>query len=193
MLCKLVLSKPGILLLDEPTNHLDIGSKETLEAALMDYAGTLVVVSHDRFFLDRVVDRLLVVGVDDRGKKKLGSWELAEGGYTKYARLIVERVAQQELQTASGKTAPKSRKGKKTSQKRVTPEDIRQFNKLSVGQIEEAIMKAEQESEEMLQKFGDEDIYKNGANIAELQAALAAKRTQVELLYKAYEWRMDGA
>ena len=58
-LARLVLSGVNCLVLDEPTNHLDIASAEVLERALDDFAGAVVVVSHDRYFLDRVVDRNL--------------------------------------------------------------------------------------------------------------------------------------
>jgi ATP-binding cassette subfamily F protein 3 len=72
-----VLSGANILLLDEPTNNLDIASAEVLENALDDFVGTVLVISHDRYFLDRTVDRILVLE-DSR---------LAEfmGGYSDYA------------------------------------------------------------------------------------------------------------
>lgn len=58
-LMKLMLSKANFLLMDEPTNHLDIDSKESLEDALIDYTGTLFVISHDRYFLNKVTDKIL--------------------------------------------------------------------------------------------------------------------------------------
>ncbi|MEM9777118.1 MAG: ATP-binding cassette domain-containing protein, partial [Chloroflexota bacterium] len=75
-LAKLVLGKPNLLLLDEPTNNLDIGSIEVLEEALAEFIGTVVVISHDRYFLDRVVDRTI----------EIRDGELTEhtGGYTDY-------------------------------------------------------------------------------------------------------------
>jgi ATP-binding cassette subfamily F protein 3 len=60
--CLLMLSRANCLVLDEPTNHLDIPAVETLEAALESYDGTVVAVSHDRYFLERIVDRVLEVG-----------------------------------------------------------------------------------------------------------------------------------
>ena len=57
-LLKLMLSKSNFLLLDEPTNHLDIESKEVLENAIVDYSGTVLIISHDRYFLNKVVNKI---------------------------------------------------------------------------------------------------------------------------------------
>ena len=76
VLAVLMLSQPEILLLDEPTNHLDIDSMEWLEDYLSSYNGTVVIISHDRYFLDRVAGR--IVELSD------GRAELYEGGYSWY-------------------------------------------------------------------------------------------------------------
>jgi len=75
-LARLMLSGANCLLLDEPTNNLDIPSAEVLEAALEEFTGTIIVVSHDRYFLDRVADRIFAV--DD------GALRVYEGGYSYY-------------------------------------------------------------------------------------------------------------
>jgi ATP-binding cassette, subfamily F, member 3 len=72
-LAKMMLFPRNVLALDEPTNHLDIPARETLEEALDGYEGTLIVVSHDRYFLDRVCQRLLVIE-GDRLESHLGNW-----------------------------------------------------------------------------------------------------------------------
>ena len=75
-LAKLMLSDANFLLLDEPTNNLDIPSSEVLEAALEEFNGAVLVISHDRYFLDRIVDR--VAGLED------GAITEVEGGYSDY-------------------------------------------------------------------------------------------------------------
>ena len=72
-MAKIMLFPRNVLVLDEPTNHLDIPARETLEDALGDYEGTLLVVSHDRYFLDRVCTRLLVID-GDRVEAHLGNY-----------------------------------------------------------------------------------------------------------------------
>ena len=69
----LMLQRPNLLVLDEPTNHLDIDSVEVLEAALEEFEGTVCVISHDRYFLDRIVDRIVELG-DGQARSYEGSW-----------------------------------------------------------------------------------------------------------------------
>ncbi len=76
LLAKLLLGKPDILLLDEPTNHLDIESMEWLENYLQDYPGALFLVSHDRYFLDSVVNKIYELDSD--------GIEIYDGNYTRY-------------------------------------------------------------------------------------------------------------
>jgi ATP-binding cassette subfamily F protein 3 len=85
-LAKLMLSDANFLVLDEPTNNLDLPSSEVLEQALDDFEGTVLVVSHDRYFLDRVVDR--IVELDE------GTLEEYAGDYTYYAEEKTRRAAE---------------------------------------------------------------------------------------------------
>lgn len=73
-LCKLMLRQDNLLLLDEPTNHLDMDSREVLEAALEDYAGAMLFISHDRYFINRIADRIIEM---DRGgaREYLGNYD----------------------------------------------------------------------------------------------------------------------
>ncbi len=69
-----MLARPNLLVLDEPTNHLDIDSVEVLEAAIEEFPGTVFVISHDRYFLDRIADRIVEV--------RDGDVRATEGGYS---------------------------------------------------------------------------------------------------------------
>ncbi len=74
LLAKLMLARVNFLLLDEPTNHLDINSRRILEEALLEYNGSILVVSHDRYFLDKIVKRILYFGRDGEVKMYLGNY-----------------------------------------------------------------------------------------------------------------------
>ncbi|HEG42630.1 MAG TPA: ABC transporter ATP-binding protein [Phycisphaerales bacterium] len=196
MLCKLVLAEPDVLVLDEPTNHLDIPGRETLEGALKRFNGTLIVVSHDRFFLDRVVGKLIVMGVDKLGAKKMGQHEMLEAPakvYSRYAQILEERLADSVLADGKGKQkgAKKPRRGGAGDPKgkKTTPKELRRFNKLSVEEIEEAIMLLEEEIDGLQVGFGDEAIYKQPELLAELRDEIEEKQAELALLYRAYEIR----
>ena len=94
----LMVDRPNALVLDEPTNHLDIASREALEAALETYGGTLIMVSHDRYFINRLAQKLLVL--DGAG----GAPKLVLGNYETYER------QRQEAASLAQSAAPKPKK-----------------------------------------------------------------------------------
>src|SRR3954463_8488058 len=96
-LTRLLLEKPGILLLDEPTNHLDAESVQWLEKHLIDYPGNVILVTHDRYFLDNVVNWILEL---DRGR-----YYVYEGNYSTYLDKKVKRLAQEEREEAGKQKA----------------------------------------------------------------------------------------
>ena len=194
MLCRLVLAEPDLLVMDEPTNHLDIASRETFEAALNDYAGTIIVVSHDRYFLDRIVDKLLVVGTDALGNRRLGKTEfvMQKPAYSHYVSLIHERQgAELQKQESQDNERKRSAGRRRTGDKPRTrmPEELKRFNKYSVEQIEEMILTLEQKLDDMKERFGDAEVYKNPEILAELQRSFGEKNAELDLLYRAYERR----
>ena len=75
----LMIEQPNVLVLDEPTNHLDIASREALEAALKDYEGTIVAVSHDRYFLNRIVGKLIALDGAGGARVVHGNYQFYEG------------------------------------------------------------------------------------------------------------------
>jgi ATP-binding cassette subfamily F protein 3 len=193
MLCRLVLTEPDVLVMDEPTNHLDIASREMLEAALNDYTGTIIVVSHDRYFLDRIVDKLLVVGTDAFGDRCPGKTEFVAGKptYSYYASLIRQRVETRQQKLESRAPGPRKRRPARAKSKprAKTPEELKRFNKYSIEQIEELIMELEQELEAMEERFGDATIYKNPQQLLQLQQSYDDKTAELDLLYRVYERR----
>ncbi len=192
MLCRLVLAEADVLMLDEPTNHLDIASREMFEAALAQYGGTIVVVSHDRYLLDRIVDKLLVVGTDSVGNRGIGQTEFVAGrpAYSYYASLVRERAEAEQQKAASEETGQKRQSTRTAGKGRPrTPEELKRFNKYSVEQIEEMITALDQELEAMKQRFGDAEVYRNPELLAELQRTFDAKTSELDLLYRAYERR----
>jgi sulfate-transporting ATPase len=96
-LTKLLLEKPDILLLDEPTNHLDAESVQWLEKHLVDYAGNVILVTHDRYFLDNVVNWVLEL---DRGR-----YYTYESNYTGYLEKKAKRLMQEEREEAGKQKA----------------------------------------------------------------------------------------
>ncbi len=197
MLCKLVISAPDVLIMDEPTNHLDIASREMLEEALDDYTGTIIVVSHDRYFLDRVADKLLVIGTDEFGERQLSRTEfiVGEPAYSAYADTIRRRIEAREQQQAEAAETKKrqsqivNRRSQIAVSANRAPDELKRFNKFTVDQIEKMIMQVEQEIDAMKQQFGSAEIYKNPDRLADLQQSYEAKQSELDLLYRAYERR----
>jgi ATP-binding cassette subfamily F protein 3 len=198
MLCKLVISAPDVLILDEPTNHLDIASREMLEAALDDYTGTIIAVSHDRYFLDRIVDKLLVVGTDEFGNRRLGRAEFISGtpAYSVYADTIRKRIdaeeqrREQEAEAQKRQSAIRNPRSEIATPANKAPEELKRFNKYTVDQLEDMILRLEHEIDGMKQRFGDAEIYKNPDRLAELQQAYDARQSELDLLYRAYDRRV---
>lgn len=91
-LCKLLRRKPNLLILDEPTNHMDMIGKETLEEILENYKGTLIFVSHDRYFVKKLADRLLVFEDDTVKTFEYGYEEYLD--FTEKQKLIKENIVQ---------------------------------------------------------------------------------------------------
>lgn len=183
-LAQLLLDKPNVLVLDEPTNHLDIASREALEGALSGFEGTIFCVSHDRYFLDKIAKRLLVLDppqVND-----------FPGNYTAWQ----QKEQQEEL---SAKTTPKAnpqseiRNPKSPSPSSKAKKDnpyLRPFGRLSTEELEEQITQTEIDLAELQEQFADPATFKDPSAAQRLQKesdALAKKLEQLEAEYYARE------
>ncbi len=178
-LARLILSGPEVLVLDEPTNHLDIPSREALEAALVDYTGTIVVVSHDRFFLDRVVDRLLVL---ERGRHKLYL-----GNYSFYVeQLDAEQAKAEQAAEAAGRSRRRGRRKVPAGRKKAGP-----YDRLSMEQLEALLMSKEEELETLNRRFASQDAYRDPGTARVLQEQFDALKHEIAEIDTAWSERAD--
>ena len=175
-LLKLMLSKANLLLLDEPTNHLDIDSKEVLEDALLNYSGTVFVISHDRYFLNRVVDKIIVL--EDEGcSEYLGNYD-----YYVEKKKLLEEMDSPEAAVEKTKTQIKEEKRK---QKQLQNE-LKQLEKQRKS-IEDEIMVIESEIEDIDDLMCQEDVYSNPEKSKEIHNQKIELQKKLDELYSAWE------
>lgn len=165
-LLTVLMQKPNLLVMDEPTNDLDIVTLNILEEYLKEFSGTLIIVSHDRHFLDRLVDHLFVFCGDGVVKDFIGS-------YSEYRAFIKEYEAQQKAQTTSRKADSDSRKAREAS----TPADRASGN--SPGKRK--LTYKEQRELEQLEK----DLESLNAEKSDLETALNSGTLPYEKLQEA--------
>ncbi len=178
-LARLILSNPQVLILDEPTNHLDIPSREALESALDGYEGTIIVVSHDRFFLDQVVDRLLVM---ERGRHRLFL-----GNYSEYARQVEAEQAEAEAARIAAAAAVRKHEAKKKRAKRAS----NPYDGLSMEQIEELLISKERELAGLMEQFASEAVYRDPAATRALQEQCEALKAEIAAIDAAWQERAE--
>jgi ATP-binding cassette subfamily F protein 3 len=173
-LARLVALGVNVLVLDEPTNHLDIWACDALEQALQQFEGTVLVVSHDRYFLNRVVDLLIVL--DD------GNAQLIHGSYDTYERM---RVLQEETRPAKPKERSKASAdgaGAKAKQKRK-----RKFPYRKVEDLEADIAAAETALKDLEERLASPDLYRDGDKVKETTRAFEETKAELQQLYEHWE------
>ena len=111
MLAKLLLENANVLLLDEPTNHLDISSREVLEEALAEYPATIFMISHDRYFLNKLVNKLLVF--------ENGTAKLFFGTYAEYEAHVREQKREAMQAKEDAEKARKAERQEKQQRERL--------------------------------------------------------------------------
>ncbi len=162
-LAKLLISPPNLILFDEPTSHLDIGSREILAGALKEYSGSLVIISHDRHFLDAIVTRVVEVGN--------GGIQQYLGSYSDYLRKKEQGPDSGDPSGgAGGKTGRKSRlKDDRRVEAEKRNELYRKLKpiKQEVAVLEEEISEAESKISGFEEKMADPAFYEDGARFAE--------------------------
>ena len=178
-LTELMLRRDNVLLLDEPTNHLDMDSREVLEDALADFQGTILAVSHDRYFINRFADKVFVLE-EDGIREYLGNYDsyFAKAG----------RDAEPDGETA-GMTRTALDKEKKRS--RAEQQRLKEQKEL-LKQTEEAISKAEAEAGKLEAELADPETYKDPEAAAEKTRLYLAKKEEINRLYGEWERLESG-
>ena len=181
-LAKLMLKKDNLLLLDEPTNHLDMDSREVLEDALNDYEGTLLTVSHDRYFINRVANRVLEM-TPQGAKDYLGN-------YDDY----LEKKRQEEMglleEAAPGMTRTQMDKEKR--KQRLKNENKKQLLQ-RLKDTEAAIPAAEEAIARLEAQMGDPEIYKDGQKAAQVAREHEQMQQKLDALYEEWEELTNAA
>ena len=153
-LCTVLMKNPNFLVLDEPTNDLDIQTLQVLEEYLQDFPGCVIVVSHDRYFMDKVVDHLLVF-------KGNGEIKDLPGNYTQYrewqkmqSKNDVEKTIKAELKQSNLKTTTKESRKLTFKEKREFEQLEKDIEKLEAEQkeIEEALTSCTLSVDEITEK-----------------------------------------
>lgn len=175
-LLKLMLSKNNFLLLDEPTNHLDIVSREALEDALLTYDGTVLVISHDRYFLNKVAGKIFELNIDGI-KEYLGN-------YSYYIEKKSNPARFQDEEETSGITKTQIKQDKKKKREEEKKEKEKQKY---IKSLEEKIASTEEEIEEFQKMLCLEEIYSNPEKSQEVNKSISSKEAELEKLYEEWE------
>lgn len=180
-LAKLMLSEANFLILDEPTNHLDITSKEILEKALNDYSGTILYVSHDRYFINQTATRILDL-VNHTFVNYIGNYdyylekkEELTAAYTSVNTNAISTSTMTESETKLDWKAQKEQQAKE----RKRQNDLRK--------TEERISTLEERDGEIDELMTQEEIYTNSVKCRELSEEKANIMQELELLYEKWE------
>ncbi len=171
LLLQLMLARDNLLLLDEPTNHLDIASCEALEEALSGYDGTIFIVSHDRYFINRMADKVIRLTED--------GCQVFPGNYDNYLEKFHEQSALAQTEQAPQKENSYKLRKEQESNKRKLLGRIRR--------CEEAISAAEAEVEQLRQQLEQDDVMADYSRVLELTAQMDEKNRSIEQLMNEWE------
>jgi len=198
-LAKLLLRPANFLVLDEPTNHLDLTSREVLEGALVNYGGTLLLISHDRSFLNALVNRVVEVdhgqlqeypgNYDDYLRKKTASRKLGPAETKRGPAAAKLEPPQVPAQRAAPQPAAPLSKHERIAARERDRERTRRHKRATkrLAAVEEEIRACEQRLEEISWRLGDPDIHRNPDAIREVETERDEIRSQVDELYREWE------
>jgi ATP-binding cassette subfamily F protein 3 len=182
-LARLAASDANLLILDEPTNHLDLWARDALERALRRFDGTAVLVSHDRYFLNQVVDHLLVVEGD--------RFRVIEGNYDTYQHLVrVGLAGEREREPADpAGSASQNRDGGPAPADDAAPRQKpkRKFPHRKLEDLEAEIFQRETRVADLHELLASPDVLRDGERVKETKAELVEQQQALALLYEHWE------
>ena len=184
LLAKILCRGGNVLVLDEPTNDLDLQTLRVLEEALLDFPGCVLLVSHDRYFLDRVCDRIISFEGD-------GQVHVNEGNYSYYLeknkdRLNAQRSAARLAAQNPGAASPHASAG--AAQPKAKPRKLSWKEERELEGMEATILTAEEALADFESKLNDPDFHLHSAHqVSETAAGMEAQRMRIEQLYARWE------
>ncbi|WP_068615194.1 ABC-F family ATP-binding cassette domain-containing protein [Paenibacillus tuaregi] len=187
-LAKLMLLKANVLILDEPTNHLDLYSKEVLEAALIEYDGTLLFISHDRYFLNKMAER--IVELHPHGAEMyLGNYDDYLEKKQELEELALEKAAANsspaKKQTEEAAAEPKSGAQSFEADKQAKREERNRQRR--IDQLEQLIANHEDSISELEAELALPEVYQDYMAVQERQAKIDGLKNQLAAAYTEWE------
>jgi ATP-binding cassette subfamily F protein 3 len=172
-LVRLVQSRPNLLVMDEPTNHLDVWACQALERSLQEFEGTVITVSHDRYFLNRIAERLIVLGN--------GSPMIVEGNYDRYLEKREEQDQRAAAATAAAESKPSDRPAKSRTGRK------RKFPYRKSADIEREIAEHERQLAALESRLADTNLYRDGEQVRNVRNQYDATKVRLGELYEHWE------
>lgn len=174
LIARLMLKETNFLILDEPTNDLDVATLDVLEDVLRDFNGAVLLVTHDRYFLDQVAKQILAFGHDERGRKKLEFFH----GLDQWEQWHEQQVALEARFAANGGKPVEREETKPAAKKKLSYKDQRELD-----MMEATIQKAEARLEELTNESAKPDIATNAGRLRELTEQMGTVQTEIDRLY----------
>jgi len=187
-LARLTATRANLLVLDEPTNHLDLWARDALEQALKHFDGTVLFVSHDRYFIDQVADHLIVFEPD--------RVHVVHGNYTTYTAIRAAQEVSKSSPVSGGKSpgdnGEKSRSKASPSDSAVQPSRRkRRFPYRKQEDIEADILQQESRRDDIINELSLPETHRNGQRVKELKNELEQIEEKLQQLYAHWEEVME--
>ncbi|MCP3097582.1 ABC-F family ATP-binding cassette domain-containing protein [Myxococcus sp. K15C18031901] len=186
LLARLFLEGANVLVLDEPTNDLDIVTLNVLERLLLDFGGSTLLVTHDRYFLDKVATSILTFEGEGRVVRY-------EGNYAMYRRLKEQADARAQAAAPAAKPAPKKEEPAPAAKAAKKPGKLSYKDQRELDGMEAAIEAAEARKASLEAQLADPTVYSQSSKVAEVQKDLETTTSEVDRLYTRWQELQDLA